>query len=53
MQNPVPDVLCSRRLPDLGIKSLGRMNEAHEAGLEEEHRQYTYSDILVSGGLLA
>lgn len=53
MQNPVPDVLCSRRLPDLGIKSLGRMNEAHEAGLEEEHRQYTNSDILVSGGLLA
>lgn len=52
MQSPVPDVLSSRRLPDLGIKSTGRMNEAREAGLEEEHRQYTNSDILISGGLL-
>lgn len=38
----------SRRLPDLGIKSMGRLNEAREAGLEEERRQYTSTDILVS-----
>lgn len=32
---------------------MGRLNEAREAGLEEERRQYTSTDILVSGGTVA